>query len=549
MTVTCSNSCAFSLAFGLLIGVSCSSHEKSEEVNDGVNDTGEALAKKYCGSCHLFPAPDLLDKKTWRNHTLPAMGYRFGIYKDRIRDSLLEQGAGGRIVAQANIFPERQLISDEEWQLIGQYFYDHAPDELVLTGDTLLSGNTAFKAAVPDLKIARPAISALAYDEKKRRSYVADCSREDYSSVIILDSLFKPVTSLGLPHPVSNLTLRSDTLYILMMGHFVPSDEPAGQLVRAIRNEDDNYEGYQRIVKELKRPVDIAYADLDNNGTDDFVVCEFGNHTGSVSLFTRQAKHTYAKKILLNAPGAIKVSIEDINNDAQKDILVLMAQGDEGLDIYFNQGNGRFQRSRVLNFPPVYGSASFCLADMNKDGYKDIVYVNGDNADASQVLKPYHGIRIFMNDFHNRFTESYFYPMPGAYKATVRDFDKDGDIDIAAVSFFPDFANQPERGFVYLENISEHDRLIFAPSAVEASKDGRWITMMSGDFDLDGYEDLVLGAFTSMSISGDTLNVWKDQYAGKSVPLLVLKNITAEGRLKDCRLRLIECVEDEKTCQ
>jgi hypothetical protein len=315
-----------------------------------------------------------------------------------------------------------------------------------------------------------------------------------------------------------------------MMGHFVPSDEPAGQLVRAIRNEDGNYEGYQRIVKELKRPVDIAYADLDNNGTDDFVVCEFGNHTGSVSLFTRQAKLTYTRRVLFNAPGAIKVSIEDMNNDARKDIIVLMAQGDEGLDIYFNQGNGRFQRSRVLNFPPVYGSASFCLVDMNKDGYKDIVYVNGDNADASQVLKPYHGIRIFMNDFHSRFTESYFYPMPGAYKATVRDFDKDGDVDIAAVSFFPDFANQPEGGFVYLENISEYDRLIFAPSAVEASKDGRWITMMSGDFDTDGYEDLALGAFTSMSISGDALDVWKDQYAGKSVPLLVLKNITAETK-------------------
>ena len=28
------------------------------------NSTGEALAKQYCGSCHIYTAPDLLDKKT-----------------------------------------------------------------------------------------------------------------------------------------------------------------------------------------------------------------------------------------------------------------------------------------------------------------------------------------------------------------------------------------------------------------------------------------------------------------------------------------------------
>ncbi len=28
--------------------------------------SGEALAKQYCGSCHLYTAPDLLDKKTWK---------------------------------------------------------------------------------------------------------------------------------------------------------------------------------------------------------------------------------------------------------------------------------------------------------------------------------------------------------------------------------------------------------------------------------------------------------------------------------------------------
>jgi len=40
---------------------------------------GEALAKKYCASCHLYPEPQLLDKKTWREGVLPNMAMRLGI--------------------------------------------------------------------------------------------------------------------------------------------------------------------------------------------------------------------------------------------------------------------------------------------------------------------------------------------------------------------------------------------------------------------------------------------------------------------------------------
>jgi len=338
------------------------------------------------------------------------------------------------------------------------------------------------------------------------------------------------LTSLGLPHPVSNLAMRSDTLYILMMGHFVPSDEPAGQLVKAIKDDKSNYAGYQQVLSRLKRPVDVAYADLDADGDDEIVVCEFGNHTGSVALFTREAGKKYVRSTLFDAPGAVKVEIQDVDHDGRKDIIVLMAQGNEGIDIYFNKGNGGFERERVVRFPAVYGSASFCLEDMNSDGYMDIVYVNGDNADASRVLKPYHGIRVFLNDQHNAFRESYFYPLPGAYEAIVSDFDGDGDKDIAAISFFPDLVHYQDRGFVYLENISKKDNLVFAPSMIGDAARGRWITMVGGDFDRDNRDDIMLGSFTSMAIEGDTLNKVRSRYFQESIPILFLKNEMARKR-------------------
>jgi hypothetical protein len=502
---------------------SCSTGERKQQtLSETKLESGETLAKKYCASCHLFPTPDLLDKKTWSDHALPAMGYRFGIYHDRTRDSLLEKGVGRRIVETANIFPTSQTITDAEWEAIKQYYITNAPEKLNSSADTTSFKNTTlFKSTTPSFKIERPAISALTYDEKKRLLYVADCSRENNSSITILNASFKPVTTLGLPHPVSNLTLRKDTLYILSMGHFVPSDEPAGQLLRAIKNSKGNYEGYQRILKDLKRPVDVAYGDLNDDGTDEIVVCEFGNHTGSVSLFTKEGR-AYFKKVLLEVAGATNVTIEDMDNDNKKDIVVLMSQGDEGIDIYFNRGQQNFERRRVLRFPAIFGSSSFSLTDMNKDGHKDIIYTNGDNADASRILKPYHGIRIFLNDHHNSFTQSYFFPMHGAYKSLARDFDKDGDLDIAAISFFADYIHHPEQGFIYLENTSSPGHLTFTPTVVPESTSGRWITMLSADFNHDNTDDLLLGSFTSMALSGDSLNIRQKQLAEKSLPLLLL---------------------------
>lgn len=529
---------SFSFYSTLSVGVFFSCHTKDkgiEAVSDqSALDTGEILAKAHCSSCHMFPSPDLLDKRTWKDHILPSMGYRFGIYQDRLRDSLIEKGMGGRIVRQANVFPATQVISDEEWESINKYYHDHAPDKLTLTSDTFVIDElTSFESVIPDFKISRPAVSAIMHDSNKNQLYVADCSLEDHSSVTILNASFEHVTTLGLPFPVSNLAIVSDTLYILMMGHFVPSDEPAGSLVKAIKNEKGEYEGYSLVLKNLKRPVDIAYADLNEDGRNDIVVCEFGNHTGSVSLNLSKGKNKFIRNVLNESPGAVSVRIEDMNNDSKEDIVVLMSQGDEGVDIYFNEGNGQFKKERVLRFPSVYGSASINVVDFNHDGRLDIVYVNGDNADASQILKPYHGIRIFLNIGNEQFVESYFYPLPGAYKAIVKDFDHDGDLDIAAVAFFPDFINHAEKGFVFLDNTSTTSQISFSPSVTEKVKSGRWITLVEADINRDGFNDIVLGAFTSIAISGDSTLTMKNSFSDNSYPLILLRNAGMKKKIRN----------------
>jgi hypothetical protein len=169
-----------------------------------------------------------------------------------------------------------------------------------------------------------------------------------------------------------------------------------------------------------------------------------------------------------------------------------------------------------LRFPPIYGSTYFEPADFNADGHPDILYSCGDNADyTGNTLKYYHGVYIYLNDGNNRFTQRYFFPQHGTIKAVARDFDRDGDLDIAAISFFPDLKNQPGESFVYLENKGNFS---FAPYTIEAVSEGRWMTMDAGDIDGDGDDDILLGSMILPSS-----NQYKSD-AQKNTSLLLLKN-------------------------
>src|SRR5258708_7121177 len=53
----------FSCLFFLL---NCNIHNKEVQ-------PGETLARTYCGTCHLFPEPSLLNKIGWKRHALPPM--------------------------------------------------------------------------------------------------------------------------------------------------------------------------------------------------------------------------------------------------------------------------------------------------------------------------------------------------------------------------------------------------------------------------------------------------------------------------------------------
>jgi hypothetical protein len=193
--------------------------------------------------------------------------------------------------------------------------------------------------------------------------------------------------------------------------------------------------------------------------------------------------------------------------------MCLFAQADEGIWLFLNDKKGGFIASNLLHFSPVYGSTNFQLVDFNHDGYPDILYSAGDNADYSPIMKPYHGVYIFMNDTRYHFTQKYFYHIDGCMKAIAADFNKNGEPGIAAISFFPDNKNHASESFVYLENKSN---LNFVAHEIPVQEYGRWLTMDVNDFNGDGYPDVALGNFQ--------LTKQQKSQPEYSLPFIILQN-------------------------
>ncbi|MEP7253613.1 MAG: VCBS repeat-containing protein, partial [Ginsengibacter sp.] len=351
--------------------------------------------------------------------------------------------------------------------------------------------------------------------QKQRQIILSDVSRK---MTFVLNQQLEVIDSIANKGPIVNFDREGANLLGCNIGIMNPNNGHHGSAILFHTGSDGKLiEESTPLFDSLQRPVQVTAADLNKDGKTDYLVCEFGFLTGALSWMENKGDK-YVRHVLRPLPGAIKAYVNDYNHDGLPDIVVLFAQGDESIILFTNTGNGNFKQEKLLSFPAAYGSSYFELDDFNDDGYPDILYTCGDNADYSTVLKPYHGVYIFMNDKTNHFVQKYFYPIHGCYKAMARDFDGDGDLDIAAISFFADYTHQPQEGFVYFKNIGD---LHFTPLNVPGTEVGRWLTMDVGDMDGDGKIDIALGNFSI----GPILNRPKVEWQ-KAPPFILLKNIT-----------------------
>lgn len=444
----------------------------------------ERLAKIHCASCHEYPDPSMLDKKTWTNGVLPEMAFRMGFMVYEVMEKINPTELQGIVES----LPQTPMISVDDWDLIRRYYISKAPDSILYEPPVIKDTMNQFTSlALPSTHTSL--ITLLKYDSASSSLFFG----ERLATMFVLDKNLAKKDSFRLLSAPSDLKILHDSLIISQMGIMDPNDQPEGTLMSISPHSRKSI-----VIQSLRRPVYFEINDLNGDQREDYIICSFGNYTGNLTIYEK-LNQGYRQHVLSQLPGARKVVIRDFDNDGVNDIMAMFSQGDERIVIYFNKGEFHFEERVVARFPAVYGSNYFELADFNNDGNPDIVCTNGDNADFSMIFKPYHSVRILLNDGQNNFIESWSFPMPGASQAVARDFDQDGDVDIAAISFFPDFKGTPERGFIYFECTGDNTYL---PRISKVAATGRWLVMEAADYDEDNDVDIILGAYNASGLGG-----------------------------------------------
>lgn len=481
-----------------IVAVSCASDEEKEE----------RLARQYCTTCHAHTEPALLDKESWRT-VLPQMAVRMGL-----DISLLTRIDEADYPYVIQTLPQKPMISASDFEKIMNYYEREAPDSLTLPPDFEAKQIDQFDATPLRLLNQHPTITMLRADTVGKRIWLSNRKSMLYQ----FDYDFKLIDSMKVSSPASNMVVHGEEEIVSLLGIMDPNDQPKGSVIRVKKDRS-----IETLIDSIKRPVNLKAGDLNGDKLEDIVVCAFGNFGGDLSVYENTGDDKYIKHVISGLPGARKVLLRDFNNDGMLDILALFAQGDEQMVLYTNAGNFRFRLTTLFRVPPVWGSDFFDIVDFNKDGHWDIVYAHGDNMDFSIVMKPYHGVSVYINDGKNQFTESTFLQLYGALAAVARDFDKDGDVDIAAIAFFPDWKKTPERTFVYYENNQGKLEPYVTPLAAE----GRWMLIEPVDIDNDGYLDILLGA---LDFDTGTPAELDKHWNENRIDIMLLKNLSRDIR-------------------
>lgn len=446
----------------------------------GVAADGQSLAQTWCSACHQYPAPDLLDKDTWLQNVLPEMGALLGFSAFRGRPYPANRAA------PPGTYPDAPLLNAGEWESIISYYEANAPQRLVPPTQPPSSSLELFALEAPEAAgPGIPTTTAVFIDEADSRIVIADGAE---ASLTVLSSDLRPLDSVFFPGPASRISRTPEGSYLVTsMGAIGREVAPEGTL-SLVEQEPDNSDQFRRmpLVDGLLRPVDALVSNFNDDGANDYVVADFGRYSGSLTLHLGHSSGALDDVALLEEDGPLAVAQDGDT------IIALIAQENERIVRFSVLSKEDLPKEEILlTFPPSQGSSGLSVLDFDGDGLTDLLYTAGDNADISPIFKPYHGIYLFLGQPDGGFREALFWHLDGAYGSVAEDFDGDGDMDIAAVAYFANYAAAPTTaGFLYLENAGNQ----FTPRHLEGLGTlGRWAVISAGDVDADGDADILLG--------------------------------------------------------
>jgi hypothetical protein len=493
---------------------------------------GQTLAAQYCGVCHIEPDPNILPKRSWEA-ALGYMGYWLGMddldyLDDHPEFAQVNVASRHEVLERENALPNGSALSENDWEALRTYYVESAPDEPLPQRDKpeLRWELPRFDLLETDYQVVTAVTTLVRTREGTTQIYIGDGAAQTLS---IVDGdgrvLMRPIQA---PRPLSPVDIEfvGETVYVGSIGDLMatrPSNDRLAHVASINFSDQDGAEAeFSVVLDDLFRMADMNVLDLNGDDQLDFIVSGFGAVTGNVAWYESQPDGGFEEHVLLALPGAVKTEPYDFNADGLLDIMVLLSDAREGLHILENQGNNAFEQHTIFETHPAYGHTYFELQDFNADGAMDVLVVNGDNVDSDpyNTNKNYHGLRVYLNRGDYEFEEAYFYPMYGAFIAKAADFDEDGDLDIVASAFYPDFSSGSRESFTYLESQGDLD---FIPYTNGQVMRGRWMTMDIGDIDSDDDIDVVLGGGYMPVGMFAHIDLFEDM-AETAPSILILKN-------------------------